>query len=148
MRCGARREGDHYVLDGEKIYITSAPYAGVFVCLGRHRPRPSKGKGISIFLVEAGTPGLHVGRPEPKTGQSGSATSTVVFDGCRVPATALMGRENDGFRVAVGELAGGRIGIAALSLGIARARDRAGQNAYGGAPAIRPPLANSRACSG
>jgi alkylation response protein AidB-like acyl-CoA dehydrogenase len=71
--------------------------------------------------VEAGTPGLVVGRAEKKMGQTGSATNTVHFDGCRVPAASLMGRENDGFRVAVGELAGGRIGVAAISLGIARA---------------------------
>lgn len=120
MRTTARRDGNHFVLDGEKIYITSAPYAGVFVVWAVTDKAAPKGKGISCFLVEAGTPGLHVGRAEPKTGQTGSATATVTFDGCRVPATSMMGRENDGFRVAVGELAGGRIGIGALSLGIAR----------------------------
>ena len=126
MRTRARRDGDGFIIDGEKIYITSAPYAGVFVVWAVTDPERPRGKGLSCFLVEAGTPGLIVGRPEPKTGQVGSATSTVVFEGCRVPASALMGRENDGFRVAVGELAGGRIGIAALSLGIARAAiDRA-----------------------
>ncbi|MHB2165771.1 acyl-CoA dehydrogenase family protein [Alsobacter sp. R-9] len=121
MATRARRDGDHWVLDGQKLYITSAEYAGVFVVWAVTDPDRPKGKGISCFLVEAGTPGLVVGRAEEKMGQHGSATNTVHFEGCRVPAGALMGRENDGFRIAVGELAGGRIGVAALSLGIARA---------------------------
>ena len=121
MVTRGRRDGDAYVLDGAKLYITSAEYAGVFVVWAVTDPSAPKGKGISCFLVEAGTPGLVVGTAEKKMGQIGSATNTVHFEGCRVPASALMGRENDGFRIAVAELAGGRIGIAALSLGIARA---------------------------
>lgn len=121
MTTRARRDGDFYVLDGEKIYITSAEYAGVFVVWAVTDANAPKGKGISCFLVEAGTPGLVIGKAEAKLGQTGSATNSVSFDACRVPAACLMGRENDGFRVAVGELAGGRIGVAALSLGIARA---------------------------
>ena len=121
MRTRARRDGESYVLDGEKIYITSAEYAGVFVVWAVTNPEAPKGKGISCFLVEAETPGLIVGKAERKLGQHGSATNPVIFDNCRIPAANLMGRENDGFRVAVGELAGGRIGVAALSLGIARA---------------------------
>jgi alkylation response protein AidB-like acyl-CoA dehydrogenase len=121
MRTRARRDGDSFVLDGTKIYITSAEYAGLFLVWAVTDPEAPKGKGISCFLVEAGTPGIEIGKPEKKMGQTGSATNTVHLDGCRVPASALMGRENDGFRVAVGELAGGRIGVAALSLGIARA---------------------------
>jgi alkylation response protein AidB-like acyl-CoA dehydrogenase len=121
MRTRARRDGDSYVIDGSKIYITSAEFAGLFVVWAVTDPQAPKGKGISCFLVEAGTPGLVIGKAEKKMGQHGSPTNAVHFDGCRVPAGALMGRENDGFRVAVGELAGGRIGVAALSLGIARA---------------------------
>jgi acyl-CoA dehydrogenase len=121
MRLRARRDGEHYVLDGSKIYITSAEYAGLFVVWAVTDPERPKGKGISCFLVEAGTPGLVVGKAEEKMGQHGSATNIVHFEGCRVPVSALMGRENDGFRIAVAELAGGRIGVAALSLGIARA---------------------------
>jgi alkylation response protein AidB-like acyl-CoA dehydrogenase len=119
MAARATRDGYTYVIDGEKIFITSADYAGLFVVWAMTDRAAPKGKGISCFLVEAGTPGLVVGKPESKMGQVGSATNTVRFESCRVPATALMGRENDGFRIAVGELAGGRIGIAALSLGIA-----------------------------
>ncbi|WP_046865871.1 acyl-CoA dehydrogenase family protein [Microvirga massiliensis] len=121
MRMRARRDGDGYVLDGSKIYITSAEYAGLFVVWAVTDPEAPKGRGISCFLIERGTPGLVIGKAEEKMGQTGSATNVVNFDSCRVPASALMGRENDGFRIAVGELAGGRIGIAALSLGIARA---------------------------
>jgi alkylation response protein AidB-like acyl-CoA dehydrogenase len=121
MRMRARRDGDGYVLDGSKIYITSAEYAGLFVVWAVTDPQAPKGRGISCFLVERGTPGLVIGKSEKKMGQTGSATNVVSFDSCRVPASALMGSENDGFRIAVGELAGGRIGIAALSLGIARA---------------------------
>ncbi len=121
MVTRARRDGDHFILDGQKIYITSADYAGIFVVWAVTNPDAPKGKGISCFLVEAGTPGLVIGKAERKMGQHGSATSTVHFENCRVPSTALMGRLDDGFRIAVGELAGGRIGIAALSLGIARA---------------------------
>ncbi|MDE2361534.1 MAG: acyl-CoA dehydrogenase family protein [Hyphomicrobiales bacterium] len=121
MRLRARQDGSDYVLDGEKIYITSAEYAGVFVVWAVTDPQAPRGKGISVFLVPAGAPGLIVGKAEKKLGQHGSATNIVSFDNCRVPASAMMGRENDGFRVAVGELAGGRIGVAALSLGIARA---------------------------
>lgn len=121
MRCRARVMDDHFVLDGEKIYITSAEYAGLFVVWAVTDPEAPAGKGISCFLVEAGTPGLVVGKAERKLGQHGSATNTLHFDGVRVSRNALMGKLHDGFRIAVGELAGGRIGIAALSLGIARA---------------------------
>jgi alkylation response protein AidB-like acyl-CoA dehydrogenase len=128
MRAQARREDDHYVLDGEKLYITSAEYAGCFIVWAVTDPKARKGKGISCFLVEAGTPGIIIAPAERKTGQIGSATNAVRFDNCRVPASALLGKEHDGFRVAVGELAGGRIGIAALALGVARAAMDLAQN--------------------
>lgn len=121
LKTRARMDGNHWVLDGAKLYITSAEYAGLFVVWAVTNPDAPKGKGISCFLVEAGTPGLVVGKAETKMGQTGSATNEVLFDGCRVPASALMGRLDDGFRTAVGELAGGRIGVASLALGIARA---------------------------
>ncbi len=121
MKTRAVKDGDSYILNGAKLYITSAEYAGVFVVWAVTDPTAPKGKGISCFLVEAGTPGLIIGKAEKKMGQTGSATNEVLFQDCRVPASALLGHENQGFRVAVGELAGGRIGIAALSLGIARA---------------------------
>ena len=118
MVTQAVRDGDHYVINGSKIFISSAPYAGVFVVWAVTDKEARKGKGISCFLVEAGTPGLIVGKEEHKMGQNASATNELIFEDCRVPASALMGKLNDGFRIAVAELAGGRIGIGSLGLGL------------------------------
>ncbi|MDW7646112.1 MAG: acyl-CoA dehydrogenase family protein [Desulfuromonadales bacterium] len=118
MMTQAVRDCDHYVLNGSKIFITSAPYAGVFVVWAVTDKEAPKGKGISCFLVEAGTPGLVIGKEEEKMGQHASATNELIFQDCRIPASALMGKENDGFRIAVAELAGGRIGIGSLGLGV------------------------------
>ena len=111
-------DGNSWVLNGSKIFITSAPYAGVFVVWAVTDREAPKGKGISCFLVEAGTPGLIVGKEEKKMGQHASATCELIFADCRIPKTALMGKLNDGFRIAAGELAGGRIGIGSLGLGV------------------------------
>ena len=121
MRLSARKDGGDYVLNGEKIYITSGEYAGFFVVWAVTDPSAPRGKGISVFLVPADTKGVIIGKAERKLGQHGSSTNTIHFEDARVSAAMMMGRENDGFRTAVAELAGGRIGIAALSLGIARA---------------------------
>ena len=118
MTTTATRDGDDWILNGSKIFITSATYAGVFVVWAVTDAKAGKGKGISTFLVEAGTPGLLVGKMEGKMGQHASSTNEVLFQDCRVPGEALMGQLNDGFRVAVGELAGGRIGIGSLGLGL------------------------------
>ena len=108
MTTTAVQDGDQWVLNGSKIFITSAPYAGVFVVWAITDRDAPRGKGISCFLVEPGAPGLVIGKQEEKTGQHASASCEVIFDDCRVPKDALMGRLNDGFRFAVGELAGGR----------------------------------------
>ena len=121
MKTTAILDGDSYVLNGSKIFITSAEYAGVFVVWAVTDPKGKKGKNISTFLVENGTKGLTVGRAEHKMGQHASATNELNFEDCRVPKTAMMGKPNDGFRVAAGELAGGRIGIGSLALGIGQA---------------------------
>jgi alkylation response protein AidB-like acyl-CoA dehydrogenase len=118
MTTTAVLDGEHWVLNGSKIFITSAPYAGVFVVWAITDKSAAKGKGISCFLVEQGAPGLVIGKQEEKTGQHASATNELVFDNCRIPKSALMGKLNDGFRIAVGELAGGRIGIGSLGLGV------------------------------
>jgi alkylation response protein AidB-like acyl-CoA dehydrogenase len=121
MTTLAVQDGDDWILNGNKIFITSAPYAGVFVVWAVTDRSAAKGKGISCFLVEAGTPGCLVGRAEEKMGQHASATNEVLFEDCRIPGTALMGSLNDGFRIAAGELAGGRIGIGSLGLGVGQA---------------------------
>ncbi len=118
MTTSAVRDGNDWVLNGSKIFITSAPYAGVFVVWAVTDKDAPKGKGISCFLVEQGTPGLNIGKKEEKMGQHASATNEITFSDCRIPQTALMGQLNDGFRIAVGELAGGRIGIGSLALGV------------------------------
>jgi alkylation response protein AidB-like acyl-CoA dehydrogenase len=118
MCTRAVTDGDDFVLNGSKIFITSAPYAGVFVVWAVTDKDAPKGKGISCFLIEAGTPGLIIGKEEHKMGQRASATNELVFDNCRIPKSALMGKLNDGFRIAVAELAGGRIGIGSLGLGV------------------------------
>lgn len=121
MQARAERQGDEYLINGSKLYITSAEYAGLFIVWAVTNPDAPKGKGISCFLIEADTAGVSISKAEEKMGQIGSATNTVHFDDVRVPVSALMCAEGEGFRVAVGELAGGRIGIASLAYGIGSA---------------------------
>jgi alkylation response protein AidB-like acyl-CoA dehydrogenase len=118
MKTKAVLDGDEWVINGAKQFITSGEYAGIFVLWAVTDPDAKRGKGISCFLIEADAPGLIVSPAEKKMGQHASATNEVVFDNCRVPKDALMGELNQGFKVAVSELAGGRIGIGSLSLGI------------------------------
>ncbi len=110
--------GDTWVLNGSKIFITSASCAGVFVVWAITDPEAPKGKGVSVFLVEAGVEGFEIGKAEKKMGQHASSTHELLFQDCRIPVDALLGTLNDGFRVAVSELAGGRIGIGSLGLGV------------------------------
>jgi len=118
MKTTAVKEGDDYVLNGTKVYITSATFADLFVVWAVTDLDAKKGKGISCFLVEANTPGITISKREDKMGQKASPTNQVIFENCRIPASALMGNENEGFSIAVSELAGGRIGIGSLALGI------------------------------
>ncbi|MFT5758417.1 MAG: alkylation response protein AidB-like acyl-CoA dehydrogenase [Alteromonadaceae bacterium] len=121
MKTSAVKDGDDYILNGSKLYITSASFAGLFVVWAVTDAQAPKGKGISCFLVEANTDGITVSKAEDKMGQKASPTNEVNFNNCRIPASALMGKINKGFAVAVGELAGGRIGIGSLALGIGMA---------------------------
>ncbi len=119
LRTSAVRDGDHYVLNGTKRFITNAPVAGLFSVMARTAPE-RKASSISCFLVDAGTPGLTLGKPDKKMGQAGALTCDVVFDNCRVPATALLGgEEGTGFRTAMRVLDKGRLHISALCVGIA-----------------------------
>lgn len=121
MKTRAVKEGDEWVLNGTKMWISSAEYAGIYVVWAVTDPEAKKGRGISCFLVEAGTPGVTIGKAEEKMGQHGSSTNCVIFEECRIPSGALMGKLNDGYRIAVSELAGGRIGIGSLALGVGSA---------------------------
>lgn len=118
MRMSAVDDGDAWVLNGNKIFISSAEFAGVYVVWAVTDKDARKGKGISAFLVEPSFPGFRVGKEEKKLGQLASPTNEVVFDNCRIPKENLLGVQNDGFRIAASELAGGRIGIGSLALGI------------------------------
>ncbi|EGY77445.1 acyl-CoA dehydrogenase [Peptoniphilus indolicus] len=111
-------DGDEYVLNGTKIFITNAGFADTFIVIAM--TDKSKGnRGISAFIVERGTPGFRVGEPEIKMGIRGSSTCELIFENCRIPKENLLGKEGKGFKVAMKTLDGGRIGIASQALGIA-----------------------------
>jgi len=116
----ARREGDVYVLDGTKRFITSGKNGGLVIVTAK-TDEQQRHKGISAFLVEKGTPGFLVGDVEDKMGLRASDTTDLIFENCRVPAENLLGEEGDGFKIAMTALDGGRIGIAAQSVGVAQA---------------------------
>src|SRR5260221_2360776 len=123
LKATARRDGDGWVIDGQKLFVTSARYAPFFIVLARagaaEPARPHA--GITAFLVPAGTPGVSVGKPEHKLGLQASDTSAVTFDGARVPRSAVLGTEGKGFsQVAMAGLDAGRVGIGAQAVGIAR----------------------------
>jgi alkylation response protein AidB-like acyl-CoA dehydrogenase len=119
MRTTARREGDEFVLDGGKRFITNAGVANLYTVFAKTDPEAGH-SGISAFLVESDAPGFAVARLEPKMGISGSTTGELVFDGCRVPAANLLGAEGEGFRIAMRILDRSRPGVAAQGLGIAQ----------------------------
>jgi alkylation response protein AidB-like acyl-CoA dehydrogenase len=119
MKTTARRDGDSWVLDGEKAWITNAGVAKWFVTLAKTDPGGGK-RGISAFAVPADAPGFTVGAPEEKLGLKASRTATVYFEGCRIPAGNLLGSEGQGFKIALATLDHSRLGIAAQSIGIHR----------------------------
>ncbi|MBB1017500.1 acyl-CoA dehydrogenase [Dietzia sp. DQ11-71] len=117
----AVRDGDDWVIDGNKRFITNAPIAGLFVVFARTRPADANGTGIAVFLVPADAPGVAVGPRDKKMGQAGAWTAEVSFQGVRVPASALVGGDEDtGYRAAMTSLARGRVHIAALAVGTAQ----------------------------
>jgi len=119
-RTLAVRDGDSYVLNGSKMWITSGAIADVVVATAKTDPAAGT-RGISCFLVEKGTPGFIPGKNEPKMGLKGSVTSALSFEECRVPAANLLGKEGEGFRQMLITLDGGRISIGAMALGLAQA---------------------------
>jgi alkylation response protein AidB-like acyl-CoA dehydrogenase len=120
MRTAARRDGDGWILNGTKNFITNGSLASVAVVFAQTDPA-QKHRGIAAFIVEKGTPGFSVGKLEKKLGIRGSDTAQLIFQDARVPAANLLGGPGEGFRIALSTLNGGRISIAAQAVGIARA---------------------------
>lgn len=119
VRTTARREGDVYVLNGTKRFITNAPHASLFTVMARTDPNQKGAAGVSAFAVERGTPGLSTGKVEKKMGQQGAHVCDVIFEDCRVPADALIGGvEGQGFKTAMKVLDKGRLHIAAACVGL------------------------------
>jgi len=112
-------DGDHYILNGSKIFITNAGYADIYIIMAM-TDKSQGTRGISAFIVEADTPGFSIGKKESKLGIKGSSTCELVFENCRIPKENLLGKEGKGFGIAMKTLDGGRIGIAAQALGIAQ----------------------------
>ncbi len=125
LRTTAIRDGDHYVVNGTKRYITNAPHAGLFTLMARTNPADKGAGGVSAFIVEAGTPGITIGKRDKKMGQRGAHTADVIFENCRVPASQIIGgREGQGFKTAMKVLEKGRIHIAAICVGVAERMQR------------------------
>lgn len=120
LKSTARRDGDEWVLNGVKQFITTGKYAEVAIVFAVTNKAAGK-KGISCFLVPTSTPGYIVARVEDKMGQHASDTAQIIFENCRVSASAILGQEGDGYRIALSNIEAGRIGIAAQSVGMARA---------------------------
>lgn len=120
IKTTAVRDGDHWVINGVKQFITTGKYAEVAIVFAVTDKEAGK-KGISCFLVPTATPGYQVARLEEKMGQKASDTAQILFDNCRVPASAMLGTEGEGYKIALSNLEAGRIGIAAQSVGMARA---------------------------
>ncbi len=120
LRTTAILDGDHYVVNGTKRFITNAPHAGIFTLMARTNPEIKGAGGISAFIVDANTPGISFGKRDSKMGQKGAHTCDVIFDNCRVPAANLIGgKEGQGFKTAMKVLDKGRIHIAAVCVAVA-----------------------------
>ena len=120
IQTSARRDGNLYVLNGTKRFITNAPSAGLFTVMARTGERDSGAGGITAFLVEADTPGLSLGKPDAKMGQQGAHISDVIFEDCRVPGDAIIGGvEGQGFKTAMKVLDRGRLTISGTCVGVA-----------------------------
>ena len=136
LRTTARRDGDDYVLDGAKAFISGAGTSDIYVVMAR--TGDAGAGGVSTFVVENGAPGLSFGAQERKMGWNSQPTAMVHFDGVRVPAGQRVGEEGQGFRIAMAGLDGGRLNIAACSLGGGGVRAGDGAGLSQDPPAIRP----------
>ncbi|MDP1555233.1 MAG: acyl-CoA dehydrogenase family protein [Hyphomonas sp.] len=120
LKTKATRDGDHYILNGTKRYITNANKADLFTVMARTNPNEPGAKGVSAFIVERDTPGLSVGKPEKKMGQQGAHICDVIFENARVPAANMIAKEGEGFKVAMSVLDKGRLHISAVATGVSK----------------------------
>jgi acyl-CoA dehydrogenase len=121
LRTTAILEGDHYLVNGTKRFITNAPHAGIFTLMARTDPADKRASGVSSFIVDAKSPGISLGKNDKKMGQRGAHTCDVIFENCRVPAANLIGhKEGRGFKTAMKVLDKGRIHVAAVCVGVAQ----------------------------
>ncbi|MGP4076465.1 acyl-CoA dehydrogenase [Halobacillus sp. K22] len=119
MKTQAKLDGDHYVLNGNKVWITNGGVADIYIVFAKTDPE-AEGRGVSGFIVEKGTPGFSFGKKEKKLGIRSSPTTELIFEDCKIPKENLLGKEGEGFKIAMMTLDGGRNGIAAQAVGIAQ----------------------------
>ncbi len=142
IRTSAVREGDHYVVNGVKSWITNGAEAGVVILFAK-TDRSKGSRGLTAFIVDLeATPGVSLGKSEHKLGIRGTSTTQLVFEGCRLPAGSVLGKEGEGFKVAMKTLDGGRIGVAAQAVGIAQASLDASVEYSGERKAFGEPISN------
>jgi butyryl-CoA dehydrogenase len=120
LQCRAVKDGDEYVVNGTKLWVTTGADANLYIVMLRTDPK-QRSKGISAFVVERNTPGFAVGKKENKLGLRASSTTELIFEDCRIPAKNILGEEGIGFKIAMATLDGGRIGIGTQAVGIAQA---------------------------
>jgi len=120
VKTRADKDGDHYILNGTKRFITNGPHAGLFTVMARTNPDIAGGGGVTAFIVEGDTPGIHRGKADVKMGQKGAHTCDIIFENCRVPAENIIGgQEGKGFKTAMKVLDRGRLHISAICVGVA-----------------------------
>lgn len=145
MTCKADLDGDEWVLNGRKIFITNAAFADIYVVFARTGEKELKSKAFSAFIVEKGAPGFSFSNPEKKMGLRGTTNCDLIFEDCRIPKENLLGEIGEGFKIAMQTLDGGRIGIAAQSVGIAQGAFEAAVNYAKERVQFGRPIANLQA---
>ncbi|WP_087973658.1 acyl-CoA dehydrogenase [Oceanobacillus rekensis] len=146
MKTTAKEAGDHYVLNGNKVWITNGGVADIYVVFAK-TDADAKHKGISAFIVEKGTEGFSFGKKEKKLGIRSSPTTELIFENCRIPKENMLGTEGEGFAIAMKTLDGGRNGIAAQALGIAQGALDAAVEYAKGREQFGKPIANNQGIS-
>lgn len=145
MVTKAALDGNEWVLNGRKIFITNAEASDIYIVFARTGDKSLKSKAFSAFIVEKGAPGFTFGKFEKKMGLRGTQNCDLVFEDCRIPKENLLGKEGDGFKIAMETLEGGRIGIAAQSLGLAQGAFEAARDYAGIRVQFGKPIANLQA---